>query len=62
MASAPSVISRAVSSSGGMPNSGMNAVLASAESIAATVMPPPKTDSQPYTQPTFGLASREPHW
>ena len=62
MSNTTNVISRAVSSFGAMPTSGMNAWLASALSIATTAMARYQKVSQPNHQPIFGLASRDAHW
>jgi len=45
-----------------MPNSGMNAWLASALSAATVPMPSQQKVSQPNPQPILGLASRDAHW
>ncbi len=45
-----------------MPNSGMNAWLASALSTATTAIARYQKVNHPNPQPTFGLASREAHW
>ena len=49
-------------SSAWMPNSGMNAWLASALSAATVPIPSQQKVSQPNPQPILGLANREAHW
>ena len=56
------VITRAVPSSSAMPSSGISAILASALLMATTPNARMQKLAHPNHQPTFGLASREPHW
>ena len=60
--SSSTVITRAVPSSGAMPNNGIRHWLASALSIVDRESPTFHTAIQPNSHPIFGFASRDAHW